>query len=259
MITNKPCIGKRILAGVVMLATSLAIVVTTTHSQQPDHGETGAQALKDGKFPWYSSESNSVQSVESSNKQSAASANRNSIAVQPPRPTVNRSTITDLLHALYEKRIWLTIALIIAIAALSIWFYMRFKTTGPDRQNGRAQDRESMEDRIQELPFTLPQSSNLNFEERARDAADHGDYTEAMMLLFSFVLLSLDRKGIIRLHRGTTNRQYLRQIRSHDHLPTVYKKIMIPFEESFFGGHHIDQITFEQCWNQIESFRNILR
>ena len=78
------------------------------------------------------------------------------------------------------------------------------------------------------------------------------------MLLFSFLLLNLDRKGLIHLRRGTTNRQYLEQIYHQDRLPDFFVQLMEPFEKSFFGGHAIDRKTFETCWSNMESAKQRL-
>ena len=251
------------LLGGVILTGSFVALLGTANAQPTDPVEMGAEALKGGKFPWYASDSNSAQPVESPNTKSAASANRGLIPAKKVQPVAARTSWAGWFQQLFDGLSYAAYILLTLVAAvlvsLLIWGYIRFRPSEmskTDRQ--KLEETEAMSDRIQELPFTVSRQLNDNFEDRARAAADTGNYAEAVMLLFSFILLSLDRKGLIRLRRGTTNRQYLNEIRHHDRLPEFYNQVMVPFEKSFFGGHRIDQETFEKCWKNVESFRHSL-
>ncbi len=251
------------LLGGVILTGSFVALLGTANAQQTDPVEIGAEALKDGKFPWYASDSNTAQTVESPNTKSAASANRGLVPAKKVQPAATPTSWAGWLQQLFDGLSYaayiMLIILVVVIASLLIWGYIRLRPSEmskTDRQ--KLEENEAMSDRIQELPFTVSRQLNDNFEDRAQAAADAGNYSEAVMLLFSFILLSLDRKGLIRLRRGTTNRQYLNEIRHQDRLPEFYKQVMVPFEKSFFGGHRIDQETFEKCWNNVESFRHSL-
>lgn len=235
----------------------------TVSAQQPDPVEIGAEALQGGKFPWYESDSNMAQPVESPNTKLAASADRGLVPANKVQPAANPTSWAGWFQQLFDGLSYASYILITLLAAvlvsLLIWGYIRFQSSGVSKTDQQETELdELMIDRIQELPFTVSRPINENFEERARAAAEAGNYAEAVMLLFSFILLSLDRRGLIRLRRGTTNRQYLNQIRHHASLPEFYEQVMVPFEKSFFGGHAIDQTTFEKCWDNVESFRHSL-
>lgn len=251
------------LLGGVILTWSFVAMLGTAKAQQTDPVEMGAEALKGGKFPWYESDSNTAQPVESPNTKSAASANRRLVRAKKVQPVATPTSWSGWFQQLFDGLSYTAYILLTLVAAvlvsLLIWGYIRFRPSEmskTDRQ--KLEETEAMSDRIQELPFTVSRQLNDHFEDRARAAADTGNYAEAVMLLFSFILLSLDRKGLIRLRRGTTNRQYLNEIRHHDRLPEFYNQVMVPFEKSFFGGHRIDQETFEKCWQNVESFRHSL-
>ena len=93
-----------------------------------------------------------------------------------------------------------------------------------------------------------------DFQSLAGTAARAGDYGRATMLLFSHVLLTLDKKKLIQLKRGKTNRQYLKELKQYSSLKAFYEKIMVPFEDNFFGSHDIAIPVFEECWQELDSF-----
>ncbi|MCH2181234.1 MAG: hypothetical protein MK108_04445 [Mariniblastus sp.] len=235
-----------------------------THAQQTDPVEAGSTALKDGKFPWYDSDSNTAKPIESAHSRSAASANRGAVTPHAKSaPAVNAQNWGSWIKQLFDGLSSLSYVLLTLLASLIVgllvWGLIRRRPTEPlmpDDPLGK--EAESMMDRIEELPFQVTPQAGDNFEGRAQAAAEAGNYSEAVMLLFSFLLLNLDRKGLIRLRRGTTNRQYLNQIRHHDRLPDFFVQLMEPFEKSFFGGHTIDQTAFEQCWSNLESAKQQL-
>jgi hypothetical protein len=76
-----------------------------------------------------------------------------------------------------------------------------------------------------------------------------------MIYLFSHVLVSLDQKGHIRLRKGKTNRQYLRELRPYRPLANFYQRVMVPFEATFFGDHELEKQDFENCWIQLDQFQ----
>ena len=87
-----------------------------------------------------------------------------------------------------------------------------------------------------------------------------GNYADAIIYLFSYQLMQLDRNRWIRLAKGKTNRQYLREIRKRRHreaamdLQELSKETMVMFEDSFFGHHALDQQRFESSWNRLDEF-----
>jgi hypothetical protein len=104
-------------------------------------------------------------------------------------------------------------------------------------------------DRLEELPFTLEQPAD-DLLTAARRAAEQGDYDRAIIFLYSHQLLELDRREAIRLTKGKTNRQYLRELRLRPGLAPLLATSMVAFEEVYFGGHALGQERFEVCWQQ---------
>jgi hypothetical protein len=112
-------------------------------------------------------------------------------------------------------------------------------------------------DKVEDLPFQLKKPSG-DFLSEARRLYEEGRYSEAIIYLFSYQLVALDKRHVIHLAKGKTNRQYLRETRSREPLRQVLQRTMISFEDVFFGHHELSRDRFEECWNQLEEFHRQL-
>ncbi len=112
----------------------------------------------------------------------------------------------------------------------------------------------TVEQSMRELSFNVDFSGG-DFCAEAEKAYRSGDLRNAIIYLFSYVLVSLDQKGHIRLRKGKTNREYLREIRGQSGLAKFYQRVMVPFEETFFGDYQLEQKEFESCWSQLGQFQ----
>ena len=68
-------------------------------------------------------------------------------------------------------------------------------------------------DRVESLPVQLRRPTTHLLAE-ARRCYEEGNYGEAIVYLYSHQLVQLDKGQIIRLTKGKTNRQYLREVAS---------------------------------------------
>ena len=85
-----------------------------------------------------------------------------------------------------------------------------------------------------------------------------GDYRRAILYLFSHQLCELDRHHLIRLTKGKTNRQYLRELGRRRPLVVLVQETMVAFERVFFGNHAIDRAAFELCWRRLDEFNALV-
>ena len=107
--------------------------------------------------------------------------------------------------------------------------------------------------RVEALPFQLdPLTGSLL--DAARRAYAGGDYARAIIYLFSHELVELDRWHLIRLARGKTNRQYVRELRGQGALPGLLSQTMVVFEDVYFGDRALSRDRFETCWNRLNEF-----
>ena len=148
---------------------------------------------------------------------------------------------------------------LIAIVALVLVFFLvrafikqdNFRLP-PSAGNAKGDEAEGRR-RIEALPFQIAADMS-NLLEAARHYYERGEFGEAVKYLFSYQLVQLDRYNMIRMTRGKTNRQYLRELgRGHSLQPHV-EETMTAFEDFFFGNRAIRRPRFEACWSRIENF-----
>jgi hypothetical protein len=84
---------------------------------------------------------------------------------------------------------------------------------------------------------------------------DASQYSEAIIYLFSHELVELDKHQVIRLSKGKTNRQYLRETRSRPLIAGMLESTMVAFEDSFFGNKQLSRDVFERSWSHLNEFQ----
>lgn len=243
---------------VVPLLMMLCVFVTFGPGISSAQEDIGRKAFSQKKYPWYDADSDQVKRMEMNERPQIRSINRESIPLKPvtgTKPTAKKSNwgnFGSLLSGL-SMFVWVLIgAVIIGIAAVLFWAFLLMEPNIP--QDDELSRRRSMAESIKQLPFDLDSESG-DFRLAAHNAYLAGDFGAAMTYLFSHVLVALDQKGLIRLRRGKTNRQYLRELRPYRSLANSYQRMMVPFEATFFGGHDLAKQDFESCWNQLDDFQ----
>jgi len=93
---------------------------------------------------------------------------------------------------------------------------------------------------------------------QARLHYEQGNFSEAIVYLFSYELVRLDKSAFIHLTRGKTNRQYLRELASVQPLKKLLERTMVGFEDVFFGSRTLDRERFEACWSQLGVFEQLV-
>ena len=226
------------------------------------------EALSSKAYPWYDAETDGTRSLEMKERPDARSSNRENIPLRKPRAKSKKAPAPaagggaggggggagGAFIAGISALTWtILIALMLLLVAVLIWAMLRMNSQ-PALEDEVAPTR-SMAESIKQLPFQLD-SPTGDFRQQAHAAYAAGDYQRAMNYLFSHVLVTLDQKGLIRLRRGKTNRQYLRELRSHQSIANYYQYVMVPFEASFFGDHELSKSEFETCWNRLDTFQS---
>ena len=200
--------------------------------------DAGGQALRPlNRFPWYDPAKDGLQRVE----------------VRAPE----KATSFHLGPALNSLILWgALVVLAVALAALIFMILramrLRKSSTGRSRPLviGEAQ-------RIEALPYPVART-NLSLLDQACDLYRAGNYAAAMIYLFGHQLVQLDRRQIIRLAKGKTNRQYLREIGQAEVLRQLFGQTLVAFEDVFFGHHDIARQRFEACWSRLPEFESLL-
>jgi hypothetical protein len=152
---------------------------------------------------------------------------------------------------------WLALAaLITVIIILAARAFVSREVT--ETQARRVVQTLKQADKVEHLPVQI-QADEGDFLATARRHYEAGNYSQAIIYLFSYQLLQLDHHQIIRLAKGKTNRQYLRETKRRPELRGVLEATMIAFEDVFFGKHPLDRARFEACWNQLAVFQQQLQ
>ncbi len=111
--------------------------------------------------------------------------------------------------------------------------------------------------RVEALPSDVGRR-RANLLDAARECYQEGDYREAIIYLFSYQLVRLDKRQLIRLAKGKTNRQYLREIGRRLALRRLFEQTMVTFEDVFFGNYAIDRARFESVWSHLDEFESLV-
>ena len=150
---------------------------------------------------------------------------------------------------------WFAIALLLGILA---YFLIRAYLRRENQQSmntTNGADVHAIDDaeRIAALPFHVNRRS-LDLLEEARRHYQAGRYSQAIVYLFSHELVELDKRQFLRLAKGKTNRQYLREINAAPAVKGLLEQTMVAFESVFFGGRALEVSQFEACWNRVAEF-----
>lgn len=265
-------VGSRSIAFICMLSVCL-FLLQSSHRIHANGSETtmskeDAGALKKAlDRSWYSADEGRAQPVPPKPRDSIDASDRmDSIEAQQNWSNSGATStfwtsLADFLRTLFS--FWGYFVLIGVIACLAILFFVfmrgsgRFRSFNAKRLNDR-DNAERDQAKVTDLPFEIEQST-LGLLAQAERFRSQGEYSKAMVYLFSHVLVELDAHGLIRLERGKTNRTYLRELRSHDPERKFTSYLVRWFEHVFFGKNEMDRDAFEKIWSQIPLFEKQLK
>jgi len=253
------------LAGWALLLFSAIVSIGSFSFAQTNQGdgaiEAGREAL-DGRthYPWYDAENDAIRRIDVQTPKEAA-AHRNSTWRAKPAKAQNLSWLERLVKLLLQILYWMFWGVMITLFALLIVLLARAYTSGvaigAPGEEEIAESR-SEADLIESLPFQVkrPHTDLLG---EAQRHYEEGNYGEAIIYLFSYQLVQLDKHHLIRLTRGKTNRQYLREVWLRPGLREMLERTMVAFEDVFFGHHPMDRERFETCWSRLAEFHERLQ
>jgi hypothetical protein len=231
--------------GLMAIAHALAAPLLAAAPEGDEAVQSGKEALTQfWEYPWYDATNDKATPIE----------------VKPPPPPRTPSNYNwSWLFSALTYLGWTVLALLVIAA---IYFMVRAEMNRmaslvppaePSVDSGPLHP-----DRVEELPFQLVQP-NKDFFSTAEEYYRAGDYSTAILYLYSYQLLELDKAQIVHLTRGKTNRQYLRETRRHSAAGPLLEPTMVAFEEVFFGHHSLDRERFEACWSAMPHFQTLLK
>ena len=222
--------------------------------------ENAVQAGRDafqqsGQFPWYDSANDSLRRID------PASASKRTNGGRSERDGLRSifDFAPSIASGFLQTAGWLLlITVFIALVGVLVWSFLNRKRRPASVIQPNPLTHSNQGQEIEYLPFGIG-DSNLDLLGEARSQYKTGNFSQAMIYLFSYQLLQLDKYQQIRLMRGKTNRQYLFQIRTNGPLYELVRQSVILFEDVFFGNYPLSRARFEICWQQLDEFHLLVQ
>ncbi|XZE53256.1 DUF4129 domain-containing protein [Planctomycetaceae bacterium SH139] len=228
-----------------------------------------------GSLPWYDRESRQVNPVDVAPRLDD-SVNRDSRWVPKPKQAKKASRSSNnfttgntgpasypfflqWIFANFSTIIgWTLFAIsLVALITMLVFLVMKMEPTEDIKtatsSSGDSEPTAEELAKLEHLPIEVATNQG-NLLERADQLRQTGRLGEAIIYLFSQRLLQLDRCHAIRLSRGKTNQQYLRELRGRADLQGVMQRTVASFERSFFGGYSLTTEEYDRIRNEQASF-----
>lgn len=219
-----------------LILASLALA-NTAFSQEDPVAEASEAFKSSATFPWYDAEKDSLAPL--------------ALRADPPRKDG-----FDWMSIL-QWAAWTLLGIgLLLLVGLIIYSIRYFRGMGAISERTEEQEAVVESEGVEALPF-MAQRSQGDLLGEARRLYELGNYSEAIVYLFSYELVQLDKFAVIRLARGKTNRQYLRESGKAPTHKQLLETTMRTFEDVFFGRRVLDRAGFEACWNHVSMFENL--
>lgn len=157
---------------------------------------------------------------------------------------------------------WHIVLIIVLVAAVTlvVLFLVRIQSLVevPSRQASGATSMATQKRKVTDLPFELD-SPDIPLFQLIEQYRSRGDYSKAIVYLYSLMLIELDAVGLIRLAKGKTNWTYLRELTSRQDENEFATKVVYWFEHVFFGKQIMDAQSFESIWATFPHFNERLK
>ena len=221
------------------------------------------EAFADGpQLPWYDATQDTIRKVRLRPHSEPPSPQDWQRQEQAPREQTGFDWNWDLewLWVVLQWSVWI----LLAVAAIyAIWLLIQAYLRGELRRSSGTRDVVSTSSaqadlqRLENLPVPL-ESDDADLLRAAERSYQAGRYSEAIVYLFSYQLIELDRHHLLQLVKGKTNRQYLRELADRQNLRFLIEQTMIAFEDAFFGARELGADRFEACWSEVDRFHRLL-
>jgi uncharacterized protein DUF4129 len=249
----------------ILLAVAGLIAAPASAATDPEDDSavaTGKDALSGvGRLPWYDKSQDDVRPLHMVPRDTADSSNRNSTWTEPDKSTTTTTSSSGPRFSLVGGAMqWVGMTvLVLLLGVLAFLIAKAFLRDEVAETTATRRIVESSRDaaRVEALPFAVRKPTGDLLSE-ARRLYEAGDFSEAIIYLFSYELVQLDRQHLIRLAKGKTNRQYLRELRGRPALQAILETTMIAFEDAFFGRKSLTRQRFEDCWQRLDELHREL-
>lgn len=235
----------------------------STSTDGSEYVEAGREAFGT-RMPWYDAEKDDVRALDLPTEKSSEFGNRKSRwQATPAKPrggaNINVPTMGWFgtgLWTVLKVLFWLLVAaILIALVYMLVKAYLQREeaAVAATSRSSQLDDSEDESERIESLPFTMARPRGDLLDE-AMAHYKGGNFRQAIIYLYSYLLIQLDKHQQIHLARGKTNRMYLRELRQRPQLQGILERTMFAFEDVFFGNHTITREEVDHCLSQLDEF-----
>ncbi len=255
----------RVLLPLMMLGAFLFVAPSRTIAADQKIDPSKAARSVSGK--WYDRETGSYIAPKTAPHRDNTIRKDGQLAtVGPDRDWSWLETIGDLIKAffsvlgyIFRALGYVLLALVIAGLIAGIFFITAYFVRSYRGVSQTESFKELTIDpaKIEDLPFEAMQSSTDPLGD-CRALARAGKFDEAIIYLYGYQLLAMDHARKIHLHKGKTNRMYLRELRNLEALRRIVELTVDKFEWVYFGKHSLSKQSFLEAWNQLDTFHTLI-
>jgi hypothetical protein len=224
------------------VAVIVLALAGVTQGTDPDPSVVAGRRALDHwwRYPWYDAASDGIRRVE----------------IDSPKDPGDGPELPEISTPWLQTAAWIVLAiLLVGLAYYLVRAYLLRERSGGESA-GHGDEASQTQRRIEALNGPTALGDLLAAAERHyRD----GRYREAIICLFGHELVELDKRQLIRLAKGKTNRQYLRELGPRRALQQLVGRTVVAFEDVFFGNRPIDRARFESCWLRLTEFDALVR
>jgi hypothetical protein len=253
----------RIMAQIIRLLAfaiaCLAVLTPAAVAEVDDPVQSGREALDQwADYPWYDDSADDVRPVtigqdnEISGDGSSQKGGREAVE----RSDRTRSSLPESSFSLAGAEViaWIVVGIAI-VAIVGVLIYAILQSDGSTPRQSKSEVAPTVDLAALPIPIAAADSDLLA---EARRWYNQGEYAKAMIYLYSHLLLRLDKGQLIRLSKGKTNRQYLREVGSRRTLAEYFESAMHAFESAFFGRRPLARDEFEATWSRVDDFHRLV-
>lgn len=221
-----------------------------------DFVRSGQEALRSqSDLPWYDPENDGLGRVDVEPNPDDV-RRRSDWGGETTPITTRRSRMPSFFWQAMQVLAWIVLgAILLGLIWLLVWAAQRL-------DHGKSAETDVIKveitsARLEDLPVSVSPSDH-DLLAAARACYEAGNYDQAIIFAYAYQLVELDRRHLVQLSKGKTNRQYLRELNRQPRLQAILRETMLAFEDVFFGHHPLSASRFQQCWDRLTEFHQRL-
>lgn len=243
-----------------VLGLGVALVLLACHPTMAD-AQTDTTVLSKGTDPtWYSVENRTLVPAPPKPRAGINTSDRHNLIDNGGSKAAKEfSWLGDIFRGMlaFIREFYqiLLIIVLIAVLCLVVYFLVRIQRLmdSPANKLSGGTRVATQQRKVTDLPFELdrPDLPLLQLVEQYRS---QGEFSKAIIYLYSYILIELDAAGLVRLAKGKTNWTYLSELNPRPQEKAFTTSVVYWFEHIFFGKQEMDAAAFESIWTALPSF-----